>query len=139
MRMHPILRALLGGGLGVILTASIASAQPAKQPLPEGLKHVPVDAMGFVHIRAGDFLKSEMGKTLLSELQKDREASKGLKEMEKTLGVGIADLESVTILMLTPPKNSLNQMPMPVPYTIPRAFDMPLMPAPPKVVPPPKE
>jgi hypothetical protein len=134
--MHTIWRALLGVGLGLVLT-NAALAQQAKQALPEGLKHVPVDAMGFVHIRAGDFLKSEMGKSLLTELQKDREASKGLKEMEKTLGVGIGDLESLTILMLAPPKNSLNspyfmdRMPG---YSVPRAMD--LMPFD-KAIPPP--
>ena len=140
MRMHPILRALLGCGLGVVLSAGSTLAQPARQALPEGLKHVPVDAMGFVHIRAGDFLKGEMGKALLTELQKDREASKGLKELEKMLGVTAGDLESVTILMLTPPKNSLNQPKYwdGVPYTIPRGgMDKPLMLPPPFKVPPP--
>jgi uncharacterized membrane protein len=139
MRMQPILHALLGCGLGVVLTSSFAFAQPAaKQALPEGLKHVPVDAMAFVHIRAGDFLKSEIGKTLLTELQQDREASKGLKEIEKTLGVTAADLESLTILMLAPAKNSLNQQMRwdmaPQKYNIPRgAMDLPLEKVPPPV------
>ena len=110
MRIHPVFRAMLGCGLALLLTASLGFAQGAKkkpQPaelnLPEGLKHVPLDAMGFVHIRVGDFIKSDLGKTLLQDLRKDREASKGLKEIEKTLGIEATDLESVTLLMLVPP------------------------------------
>ena len=106
MRMHPVSRAMLGGGVGLLLTACLGTAQqpePKQPPLPEGLRHVPPDAMGFVHFRAGDFLKSAIGKTLLQELRKDPEAAKGLKKMEQTLGIEAADVESVTLLVLTPP------------------------------------
>jgi hypothetical protein len=109
MRMHPVWRALLGGAVGLLLTACLGNAQPpepkqpASPPLPEGLRHVPPDAMGFVHFRAGDFLKSAIGKTLLQELRKDPEAAKGFKKIEQTLGIEAADLESVTLLVLTPP------------------------------------
>lgn len=104
--------------LGLFVIASVASliaighsvAQPnaaAKpQPLPEGLRHVPLDAMGFVHFRVGDFLKSDLGKGLLAELRNDREASKGLKEVEKMLSVEATDIESVTLVMLSPPFGS---------------------------------
>ena len=100
MRVHLTYRALLGG-LAFLLSASVAMTQESK--LPDGVKHVPLDAMGFVHIRAGDFLKSDLGKNLLKELLKDREASKGLKEAEQMIGIEAADLESVTLLMLAPP------------------------------------
>ena len=65
----------------------IAQQPAAKQSLPDGLKHVPADALGFIHIRVGDFLKSDVGVALLEELRKDREASKGLKKIEQILRV----------------------------------------------------
>src|SRR5713226_3890253 len=49
MRMHPVSRAMLGCGVAVLLSACLGIAQQpdAKQsPLPEGLRHVPADAMG---------------------------------------------------------------------------------------------
>src|SRR5262245_23583884 len=81
-------------------------AQPAEQPraeLPEGLRHVPTDAMAFLHFRVGDFLSSEAGTALLKQLSKHEDTAKVLKEIEKHLGVAPADLESVTLLMLEPP------------------------------------
>src|SRR5262249_55986966 len=106
MRMHPVSRAILGCTVGLLVTACNCIAQqpePKQPPLPEGMRHVPPDAMGFVHVRAGDFLKSAIGKTLLQELRKDPEAAKGLKKIVQTLGIEVGDLESVTLLMLTPP------------------------------------
>ncbi len=110
MRLRFSSRAVLIGLAGLFLTASVATfmtailgiaQQPeAKPTLPDGLRHVPLDAMGFVHFRVGDFLKSDLGKQLLTELRKDREASKGLKKIEQTLGIEAADLDSVTLLML---------------------------------------
>ena len=107
MRTHPVFRVLFGC-VFMLVTASLAFAQPGEKatPLPEGLNHVPVDAMGFVHVRVGDFLKSGVGQGLLKELLQDREASKGLKHVEKLLGVAAGDIESVTVLMLTPTMGS---------------------------------
>jgi hypothetical protein len=110
MHFHPVSRAMLGCGMALLLTAYLGNAQqhdtkPAGgATLPEGLRHVPPDAMGFVHLRAGDFLNSALGKALLQELGQDREASKGLKQVEQTLGIEATDLESVTLLFLTPPR-----------------------------------
>ena len=97
-------------GFGLLLFVSVAGAQqPGKQAaLPEGLQHVPVDALGFVHFRAGAFLQSDLGKQLLQELRQDREASRALQKLEKELGLELADIESVTYLLLTPP-NRLDQ------------------------------
>jgi hypothetical protein len=109
MRLHPLSPAALGCGLALLLTASFGIAQQPepKQPpaplLPDGLRHVPADAMGFVHFRAADFLKSAVGKALLQELQADREAATGLKKIEQTLGVDATNLQSVTLLILMPP------------------------------------
>ena len=60
MHTHPVFRILLGCAF-TLLTTSLALAQPGEElppPLPEGLKHVPLDAMGFSHVRVGDFLKA---------------------------------------------------------------------------------
>lgn len=113
MRTRPSSRILLVGLLGLLSTASVITfftacrgiaQQPAakQQSLPDGLRHVPPDAMGFIHFRAGDFLKTEVGKSLLAELRKDREASKGLKKIEQTVGVEAADIDTVTLIMLAP-------------------------------------
>ena len=80
------------------------------------------------YFRVGDLLKSPVGKTLLQEMLLDREASKGLKKLEQTLGLEVASIESVTLMMMTPgvggfapwdmPKlryKGLNQDLMPVP------------------------
>ena len=40
----------------LLFAVSLAAAQPKESKLPDGLRHVPLDAVGFVHIRAGDFL-----------------------------------------------------------------------------------
>src|SRR5438094_6804509 len=101
-----VLRTALGCGLTLVLTVGVGAAQEPK--LPDGLRHVPLDAMGFVHIRAGDFLKTATGKALLQELRQDREAKKGLKKIEQTLGIDAADLESVTLLVLTPSRPLVN-------------------------------
>jgi hypothetical protein len=104
MRAQLLSRAL-SAGLTFLFAASIGLAQELK--LPEGLKHVPPDAIGFVHVRVGDLLKNDLGKTLLQEIRKDREASKGLKQIEGTLGITADDLESVTLLLLAAPRDSL--------------------------------
>jgi hypothetical protein len=84
-----------------LVSSSLAFAQDQK--LPEPLRHVPPDAMGFVHLRVGEFLKSDLGKNLLQELKLDKEAAKGLKKMEQELGIDIADIDTVTVLMLNTP------------------------------------
>jgi hypothetical protein len=42
-------------------------------------------------------------------LQHDREARKGLAKLEQTLGMPLADLDSITVLMLPPPKALLQR------------------------------
>ncbi len=91
--------------LGVALSASFASAQP----LPDGLRHVPPDAMGFVHVRVGDFLKLPVGSNVLEMISKDRDAAKGLKELQMMIGMTPADIETVTLVMLPLPKGIFNQ------------------------------
>src|SRR6516225_6739991 len=132
MRMHPLSRAMLGCGLVFLLSACLGKAQqPQKQPpLPDGLRHVPPDAMGFIHFRIGDFVKSTLGKGLVQELRQDREASKGMKVIEQTLGIEPADLESITLLVLAQTiLQQMNQWDAPGPARtpksrLPRDFDM---------------
>jgi hypothetical protein len=121
MRRYSVLSVVLGG-LALLLTAGAALSQEAK--LPDGLRPVPPDALGFVYFRVGDFLKGEIGKALFRELQQDREARKGLATIEQVLGIDLGDVESVTLLMLPPME--LPGRPLDVPV-IP--FD--LMPRPP--------
>src|ERR1043165_1440086 len=84
----------------VLMPATKSFAQPAAKPLPEGLNHVPVDAMGFIHIRISDFPKSEVGAALLTEIQ--REGKKGFNDLEKMFGISVSEIESVTFLILAP-------------------------------------
>src|ERR1043165_2417886 len=84
----------------VLMPATKSFAQPAAKPLPEGLNHVPVDAMGFIHIRISDFPKSEVGAALLTEIQ--REGKKGFNDLEKMFGISVSEIESVTLLILAP-------------------------------------
>src|ERR1043166_3951378 len=120
--------------LALLGTAGVGVAQDPK--LPDGLRHVPGDAMGFIHIRASDFIKSPAGIALLSELQQDREAKKGLQELETKLGIKATELESVTVLMLTPPPIGMNKRwdgprfkPSPRDFEMPRAVPIPPPPA----------
>jgi hypothetical protein len=106
MRMHSRSR-LVFGVLGLLLTAGLASAQPVETKLPDGLRHVPADAMSFVHFRVVDFLQTPFGKSMLAELRKDREAAKGLKSMEDTWGLDATEVESVTLIMLPLPALNL--------------------------------
>ena len=104
MRAYSVLRGGFIGGLALMLSAGAAAAQ---EKLPDGLRHVPLDAMAFVHFRAGDFLKTAAGKELLQELQQDREAKKGLKKIEQTFGITAGDLESLTLVVLPPSRHFL--------------------------------
>ncbi len=101
MRLPIILRALLA----ITMATSIAHAQQ----LPDGLRHVPPDAIGFVHIRVGDFLKSPIGVNVLDMIKKDREASKGIKEIEAAIGITPADVDTVTLVMLPLPASMIHQ------------------------------
>ena len=105
MRIILSFRAVLGIGLTLALSASVARAQQ----LPDGLRHVPPDAIGFVHIRVGDLLNSPFGANLLDMIKKDREAAKGLKEIEKTIGITPSDIDTVTLVMLPLPKRMPGQ------------------------------
>jgi len=101
---------LLMTSVGTLATVCYVVAQqpePKQASLPDGLRHVPADALGFLHVRAADFLKSELGSQLLKEVQQDSEAKKGLanieREIELHLGMKLADLDTVTFLVLGPP------------------------------------
>jgi hypothetical protein len=123
--MNAEIRTRLGCALALLLTANLGVAQPVEPKLPDGLRHVPPDAMGFVYIRAGEFFKGPVGATLLEEVRKDREAAKGLKKLEQMLGINAADLESVTVLMLPPAKGQMNQRPRIIyDKMAPREWDM---------------
>jgi hypothetical protein len=91
----------LSATLLVFVSASLAIAQESR--LPDGLRHVPPDATGFIHFRLGAFLKSEFGKQLLQEVALDKEAGRGLKKIEQEIGIPLADIDSITVLMLNVP------------------------------------
>ncbi|MSU77990.1 MAG: DUF1559 domain-containing protein [Gemmataceae bacterium] len=105
MRIFLSFRAVLGIGLTLALSVSVARAQQ----LPDGLRHMPPDAIGFVHIRVGDLLNSPFGANLLDMIKKDREAAKGQKEIEKTIGITPSDIDTVTLVMLPLPKRMPGQ------------------------------
>jgi hypothetical protein len=67
--------------------------------LPEGLRHVPTDALGFAYFRASDFFKTEHGQSMLKQLAQDADAAKVLDRIEHCLGVRMADVESVTLFL----------------------------------------
>jgi hypothetical protein len=131
--------ALLAALLVAVVVGSRMQGQPdggkAKGDLPEGLRHVPADAMAFVHVRVGDLLASELGKSLKQRLFKDKEAAKKLQEIEKLTGVMCENIESVTLIFLEPPfmggrmtdrpTTGFGTMPgQPVPFDAPRTpFD----------------
>ncbi|MCI0380819.1 MAG: DUF1559 domain-containing protein [Gemmataceae bacterium] len=87
-----------------------AGDEPAAEKLPEGLRHVPADALAFLHIRVGDFLKSDLGKQLLMQIQEDKEAAKTLADAEKKFGLAVTDIESVTLVFLQPPQAAAPEM-----------------------------
>jgi hypothetical protein len=126
---------MLGCGLALLLTARPGMAQQSN--LPDGLRHVPPDAIGFLHVRAGEFLRNDLGKQLMKELQQDREASRALQKLENDLGTQVADIDSVTLILLSPP-NRPQVMPWelrhkrPLYKRAPPPLEMPI-PVPPKV------
>src|SRR5262249_50706977 len=69
--------------------------------LPDGLQHVPADAVGFVHVRVGDLLASPVGKDLLKDIVGKDGA--GLKKVESEVGMELASIETVTVVMLPVP------------------------------------
>jgi hypothetical protein len=118
--MRPIASRFLvavGCGLALVLFGWTAFAQPQgeKQPfggkkpgppaadLPEGLRYVPTDAVAFVHVRVGDFLKGEPGGALLKKLGQDKDAVQVVARIEQTLGVKLTEIESATLLLLNLP------------------------------------
>lgn len=88
---------LLASGADQAISQDPPPAEKARA-LPEGLRHVPHDALGFVHVRVGAFLGSDLGKSLLDQLRNDKEAGKALREFDKKTGLALADVESVTII-----------------------------------------
>ncbi len=70
--------------------------------LPEGLNHVPSDAVAFVHIRVADSLGGPVSVALIKQLRPDGEQGKFVTQVEKRLGLRLADVESITVFMLGP-------------------------------------
>ncbi|MBM3996078.1 MAG: DUF1559 domain-containing protein [Planctomycetes bacterium] len=95
--------------LSIVAMSGQGLAQESK--LPDGLRHVPPDALGFVHVRVGDFLKSPTGKALLQAVQADRAAAKGLNEVERVLWVKATEVDTVTLLVLALPPRDRWDMP----------------------------
>lgn len=85
--------------IGVAMLVCLAwPASIRGQELPEGLRHVPRDAMAFVHVRIGDFLLTKLGK----QLRQQAGRSEIVRELEEKLGIRDTDIESVTVLVLPP-------------------------------------
>jgi hypothetical protein len=82
---------------------------PAAPPviLPEGLNHVPADATAFAYIRVADSLNGMASQALLKQLRPDGEQGKLVAQIEKRLGVRLADVESITVFHLEPPTTAL--------------------------------
>lgn len=97
-----VLAAVLGAGAAGVAQQPPADEAPPAKPLPEGLRHVPADAMGFIHFRLGDFLKSDIGKVLAMQLKRNPDSAKALEMVERELGISLTDIDSVTLLMLEP-------------------------------------
>jgi hypothetical protein len=74
--------------------------------LPDGLRHVPMDAVAFVHVRIADSLNGAPSQALLKRLRPDGEQGKLVAQIETRLGVRLADLESVTVFAMDLPGNS---------------------------------
>jgi hypothetical protein len=94
---------------GVIVSAVLLSgawSQPAAKNVPEGLRSVPADAIGFVYFRCGSFLQGELGKALWQDLSKDTQMDEALKSLEHQFGVALSELESIAIVFLEPPSDS---------------------------------
>src|SRR5262245_45571451 len=64
-----------------------APEKPVAQVLPEGLRHVPPEAMAFAYFRCSDFLHSPLGMTLRKHLARDPESAGVLKVFDRELGV----------------------------------------------------
>ena len=107
--MRSKLTIAVGLALGLLLlgragTGAQQEGQPGGKavPLPEGLRHVPPDAMGFLYCRTGKFLESKMGQGLQKDLLRNEETKDAIKKLEHQLGLRIKDLESVTLVALEP-------------------------------------
>lgn len=104
MRRNWLSNVAVGCLAAMAMTVSVGLGQTPSPSaaLPDGLRHVPAGAMAFVHFRVGDFLKSENGAALLAALRLDLVGGTVLQKLEKTLGVEIAQLDSLTLVMLAP-------------------------------------
>jgi hypothetical protein len=71
--------------------------------LPEGLRFVPTDAAVIVYLRVGDFLNGPYGQACIKQLRASAGAEKTLTHIEASLGVKLADIESVTLFVPGPP------------------------------------
>jgi hypothetical protein len=91
---------MLFSGSGVAQPPGAPDEGPAGAALPEGLRHVPADAMGFVHFRLGEFLKSEAGQALREQLLREEHAGKIIKEIEGRIGVSLSEIDSVTLVVM---------------------------------------
>jgi hypothetical protein len=115
----------VGLALGLLLLGRAwTGAQPEGQqggkgvPLPEGLRQVPPDGMGFVYVRVDKFFESKLGQALKKDLLRAAETKEAIKKLESELGLAIKNLESVTLVSLepmvsgrrVPPGEALNKM-----------------------------
>jgi hypothetical protein len=75
--------------------AGICGAAEEKA-LPSDLAVVPSDGPIFITIRIGDLMSSKLGKELLSQTRRDPENV--LADLEKNLGLPLADIDRLTIL-----------------------------------------
>src|SRR5688572_24409815 len=73
--------------------------------LPEGLRHVPADALGFAHFRVADFLASDAGKAVLAQLMHNKEVAGALEKVASDVGMSIRDVESITLIVQAPTFN----------------------------------
>jgi hypothetical protein len=87
------------GGMGALAAPAVI--------LPEGLNHVPADATAFAYLRIADSLNGPASQALLKQLRPDGEQGKLVAQIEKRLGVRLADVESITVFHLEPPPTAL--------------------------------
>lgn len=82
----------------VVLFAQLSgsAAFEQAQQLPEGLQHVPRDAMAFVHVRLDELLAAPLSKQIRQNIR----GNEIIQLVQDKLGIKDADIESVTMVVL---------------------------------------